>query len=1044
MGTRVQCKSYISGYHPIRDLNEDPAFRWSPFFEDKTFSGQLCNDLKSRRVGSWLDYNKEMLKQIMLEHEAIFQKQVCELHRLYRIQKELMHEHKKNQMSRFYGPLEASNSSMCQSQMLPDFGESKWHLPHGTLENPFRGMKNGTYNDGKDASLNFQNEGATQCGSISTKIRDDKDDIPQDTELKKFPKRMLDLRLPAEAYIENDDTERIERKNFIESCAMAGETHNMISGIESENDVKLTLNNAKASLSGKGISKSNLADLNEPCKDLCEEGILAWGSHEYSNYNVCSVEVQQLSKSNFPQRNFFIDQCRDGVTLNCHGIDKAERGREWLPLHSDSCQSETAGNPFNSSLFTEKYPMSSESIKLKLDKARDQNQTEMSLGEKTTHCSAMKSRFDKAQAQNQTETLLGAKAAHCSELSGSLNFFNPNHPANAASHVTSPFSASYAAATSPLTSWRNQSNGTNHIPIAVGANGSLLNEQNNSYGVNKQNNSTDFHRVECKGDLQSQIRLGSEPFAHPNSHHGIQTCSSLTGIHHSPTDLEKKNITSNGNASTYQNNEIHETQKCSRDLLFLGAKYAKDLNLKLEDIVGFQNGCADKHNQTKKYNESSTGVIWFGETQSCNGLAEFDNQLHLRFTQDCSLPPKFPGEEVKDNGSSGKHSFSSFDIIKERRLHVNILTDSLNSNGVLNGSGNCQSNPYCSRSVSYDGESLADGPKGHGNEAVRSQGLRQDINLNSDFVPMDNNSFGVSATDKTSIPSSVSLSRVEGKLTRKFDLEAPADEIEEDNALSGVEIVDMNHPAKLVEISQEKISSHDSSIKLAADIMLSMSVNVHNHVDKNVFLSSSDSLNLLAEVVMSNTETVGVSKRSTCYGSEASNNDDGMDLFELMTLKLEELKVDEYCCKPYQKEKLKDDEKSIASLLFTRPRRGQARKRRQKKDFQKDVLPAIASLSRHEVTEDLQALGGVTRAAKSRQTASTRRSTSQNRSSPRGRRRPRSLAITIAEVDDNPPQIQAIHAELENDGGNIMTWGRTTRRCRRQRVPLGHAVAPQE
>lgn len=76
MGTKVQCKSYLPGY-PISDLHEDANYSWSRFSEDKTFSRQMHNNFKLRGVSSWLDYDKEMLKRTMLEHEAIFQRQVC-------------------------------------------------------------------------------------------------------------------------------------------------------------------------------------------------------------------------------------------------------------------------------------------------------------------------------------------------------------------------------------------------------------------------------------------------------------------------------------------------------------------------------------------------------------------------------------------------------------------------------------------------------------------------------------------------------------------------------------------------------------------------------------------------------------------------------------------------------------------------------------------------------------------------------------------------------------------------------------------------------
>ncbi|CAL9198399.1 unnamed protein product [Musa hybrid cultivar] len=660
--------------------------------------------------------------------------------------------------------------------------------------------------------------------------------------------------------------------------------------------------------------------------------------------------------------------------------------------------------------------MSSESIKLKLDKARetqlpDQNQAEMWFGDKTTHST---------------------------EIFGRQDYVTSNYPGCTSSQVSSALSVvspfPCATSASALTPWRMPSNSVNQIPIAVQAfpcfsRSSTLNGQGKNYNAANQSNRPVCDKIDFNGDLQPHKRLDYKSSSPVNGHHhGIQMCSTSTGIHRSPCNLEKPNLDARCNTSPYKNSKIHEPLKCSRDLQFIDINSGKDLNLNQGILGGIQYGFTNRQSFARKHDESSNDVIWLREKPSCKGSAECD-----MFVKDYTYPSKFLSEKAKDKGSSVcalRHSLSSFDI-NESITYRAITTDILNVEGNFSPPDNSHRIFDCSNSVSCDGQLFVNDLKRHGKgKAIRNPGLRNDINLNSDLMPADGvRLFGMSAEDERQTPSSLSLARVADNLTSKIDLEAPTDEMQEANNFSWVEIVDMNCPVTQVAMKQEKTSFGDACARLAADTIVSISVDVRDHMQPLCPFapSSFDSLYLLAEAVKSNAEI------------EASDDDGGLDTFESLTLKLEELKPDEYSCKPCQQEKPKDDEKSMASLLLPRPRRGQARKRRQRRDFQRDILPALVSLSRHEVTEDLQALGGMIRAGKSRQTSSARRSTSQNMPSSRsrGRGRPRSLAITIEEVcDDSPPRLQPTHTDLENDGKNIMTWGRTTRRCHRQRIPL--------
>ncbi|XP_062203973.1 uncharacterized protein LOC133906183 [Phragmites australis] len=160
-------------------------------------------------------------------------------------------------------------------------------------------------------------------------------------------------------------------------------------------------------------------------------------------------------------------------------------------------------------------------------------------------------------------------------------------------------------------------------------------------------------------------------------------------------------------------------------------------------------------------------------------------------------------------------------------------------------------------------------------------------------------------------------------------------------------------------------------------------------------------------------------------------DNDSDDDFEALTLKLQETKSYEYHPIPRTQEGNSNDGRcSAASLLITRPRRGKARGRPQKKDFQKDVLPGLALLPKHEVSEDLCTLG------RSKLVTPTKRG-GRNGQQPRGRRRARSVAVTVEEAEVSPPPVPPplVPADLDADAQGITKWGRTTRRCRRPRCP---------
>lgn len=165
----------------------------------------------------------------------------------------------------------------------------------------------------------------------------------------------------------------------------------------------------------------------------------------------------------------------------------------------------------------------------------------------------------------------------------------------------------------------------------------------------------------------------------------------------------------------------------------------------------------------------------------------------------------------------------------------------------------------------------------------------------------------------------------------------------------------------------------------------------------------------------------------------------GMDYFEFMTLNLQETKVEDYCTHPYVLDNRGDEDTTVTSAA-KRGRKRQAKRGRQLRDFQRDVLPGLVSLSRREVTEDLQTIEEIFKA--SGQTWQS--SFSQRRAGRNGRGRKRLVDLAppqTATLSCPPPPVQQPTCrELEDEDRNLTGWGKRTRRLPRQRCSANHSA----
>lgn len=157
-----------------------------------------------------------------------------------------------------------------------------------------------------------------------------------------------------------------------------------------------------------------------------------------------------------------------------------------------------------------------------------------------------------------------------------------------------------------------------------------------------------------------------------------------------------------------------------------------------------------------------------------------------------------------------------------------------------------------------------------------------------------------------------------------------------------------------------------------------------------------------------------------------------MDYFEFMTLNLTDTKAPDHCCKSMgQTEQI-----GGSASPPTQPRKSVRTYRgRWRKDFQSEILPSIASLSRYEVTEDLQTIGSLVSTGTQSETGSLRNA-SRNLLS-KGKRRSCASASNTEDTDLllNLKQLTAI-TKLEFEKKGLMSWGKTCKKRRGQRFRI--------
>jgi len=255
MGAKVEGESYMPGYYATGDLNMEPNGRWSPYYEERTSNGRLCNGFTTKPTNGYSEFDKEMLKRQMLEHEAIFRQQVYELHRVYEIQRDMMKQHQSKEI--FSYPMLAVASHTNSALQMPQNGaKMTWQMPVPPVSTTYRKAPVGEHNDTNPSSRKFLREGSVQSSPNGFLSSDAAPRSRQGT---------FDLQLPADHYIDDDNTSDSKPIDFL---GLASDT-------KQRNDADLTLVSAEgfgrfsdnSSTSGlrttNNLGTQQVTDLNE-------------------------------------------------------------------------------------------------------------------------------------------------------------------------------------------------------------------------------------------------------------------------------------------------------------------------------------------------------------------------------------------------------------------------------------------------------------------------------------------------------------------------------------------------------------------------------------------------------------------------------------------------------------------------------------------------------------------------------------------------------------------------------------------------------------
>ncbi|KAA8532945.1 hypothetical protein F0562_032938 [Nyssa sinensis] len=1007
----------------MRDLNEDSSSsNWPIFYGDKSLTnGQYYNVfLSPTGTDSFPGSDKDALKRKMLEHEAIFRNQVYELHRIYKLQRDMMDEIKRNELYKHRIPNDTSSSStLLASQMQPE-DPQKWHIPSFPLANSVSARSSISGAEINTSPLSCTKGNNTQVGASPPENGcSSKDCEVLEYRPSKVRKKLFDLQLPADEYI---DTEEGEQSQDNKMSGISSYLPNRNHEIAPESGVKLFPGGGvkidcqrDSSRSGSCVrSFIGLADLNEPIQ--VEEATVPASVH-FLGHAGCHGERKGLDLSAKPKPQFLgvpkeilqnsQHDCNN-ESLNILHVENEGNAREWLshmyePGHG-KCDLNSIPRVVASHI-----PSPHPSV----------NSSELANGWSHTISSWGKPKSSLTQKLTSVQTN--------PSLNSSVNLSRSSH-SSAQSHEI------------------------------FGSKWHLNSSSRSNHGFGRDlHNQNGFYHFSLSGSKELPSRFSSVGYDFPNYNKDDNVASERSINYGSGSYFKCSNVIELESTKDMNLNVV--LSKCSsNDVVPQQGLEIVDGERKHEDhlaVLPWLKGkpaCKNEDTSTRRDSNSVEMSLFQASSDQLSNKGETANGPRHIFSQNITSAlcdhdvgakrneildslgnRKILGFPIFENTCASKNDSSSL-VSTSASLHCPPQGEDIKNEG---RTGVIDINVACDPTIPESSTQIA--------VEVLVVDKEMDIKVASFRNHFDLNSC--MSEDEVLLAPSAASTCADVKIALDIDLEAPAvPEVEED-FLPGEE---QKQEPTLQSPQNKADRPQDEVVRIAAEAIVSISLSGYRHMEDTTChpseASLADSLLWFVEVVSSCADYLESKLGTESRGKDGGDNDEysteEIDYFEAMTLKLTEIKEEEYMPKRLVPENQKAEEIGATSVP-NQPRKGQARRGRQRRDFQRDILPGLASLSRHEVTEDLQTFGGLMRATGHPwHSGLTRRNGTRNGGA-RGRRRllvepaPTVLASTIY----TPLMQQLNNIEVGLEDRSLTGWGKTTRRPRRQRCPAGGSRA---
>ncbi|XVE54745.1 hypothetical protein DITRI_Ditri03aG0106200 [Diplodiscus trichospermus] len=996
MQADMQHKSHFPGCYTAWDLNLDAnSAVWPTENVDRILRNkEYYNGTLPPSSDLSVFYGKDLLKQTMLKHEAEFRDQIHELHRLYSRQKELMDEMKKNNLYIHNCNLKTLQPNHALSP-IPHRTSTSINLVH--YQPPISEAKH------SNLPLHSLDGNRDQAGLDPTRTESSsKASEFMESNCKKFGKKVLDLELPADEYFDSEEEGFSEVKMAPEVTDISTNALKIIPEVRERGDKEPSVrgcgcnsvfpegNCIPSSISSK---KKVMADLNIPVK--LEEDI-----PEFSDFQdpvIGHRETSLLDRSGKSNSNSHV--LSKEVITNSQIMRHTEADLETLLLDNHKMQGENihcndkSGQSRNDLNF------------LPQDLCTEKLSIEHINSEQAQDCAIIPHGLDETDGK-----LCNGNLQHVAKDLPGSTYKRVATSDTCVSYQIVPLADAMNSESSSVSSGRHD---FKRSPIAVQALPCFKGKSSKSVTISPGLTGNDL----CLGKkLLSSPKLRSATFPQASLQNDLQ--------------LLEGQPPSTSSVSLNCNNDDDFAFEHSH------VKYVRPVKSLDPNIVLASPQDASHIHSENRLQISAVGCsLRIAEAPVCDTKSAERRNLSipqesvLEEANSLCLPDAELGR-VKENKSLGFKRILGFHMYNKPPM----------------ANGQCPSHAFPSKNH----------PNSCAEEYIKDKEKDRipDIHLGCDHLPERERQLAKTELVAESEPGekcpgygvidlnsclSLDESLLMPSHSIEIDLEPPSSPENKERSPRRGESDENQLEIPLLSSVQEDGDLQDALVRNAVEAIVSISSSevqtcLQSATDK--LFKASNSLYCFARVASSVVDDAGsefgVSIGVKDYGDNEEYLSDGIDYFEAMTLNLAETKVEESWCKSNgQKE-----EESSTNFSTNQPKRGRTRRgRQQRKDFQSEILPSLASLSGYEVTEDLQMIGGLMEAARAQWESGSSRNASRNGYT-KGRRRSNARASNVME---STMSMLLKHQSGNSEGGilqrRLIEWGKITRRPRGPRCP---------